>query len=299
MTRRLLATLIGVGMLAGCGKAVPVGSTTGRPSTADTLSIQNHCGKCRLLAGLELTDKQKRQLKAIVSKARQAGRAERGDHTKLQELITAKTVDRDALTAAIEAKLARHGAKIDRKVDMLSAVREVLTPEQRQKLADNLTNKGQSLADRYARIRAKMAKIADKLQMTDEQKAKFDAVIDAYADGAEARRQRHQAMKQAVAEFMTSGDADSLREALTAAKPEIPVAAIVDAIASLDQDQRQQLMAMHMRHHRQRMGMGEGTEPSAGVEPTTGQTDEGQAEPEQVSSGDGQEPEPTPSPANP
>jgi Spy/CpxP family protein refolding chaperone len=301
--RRLLATLIGLGMLAGCGKAMPVANQVGAPpQTAESFSVQHGGRTARMFAGLNLTAEQKQQIKDIIVQAHKDRKADKG---ALKELITAKTVDRDALTAAIEAKLAKHDEMIDRKVKTVSAIREVLTPTQRQTFAKNLTSKGKakSAEDRQKRYRAKLDRIADRLKMTDVQKAKFEAVLDAYATGSEARHERWAAKKAAMAEFMVSGDEAALKTALQAGKPDVPVAAIVDAVASLDQGQRQRMMAMHRGHRR---GMSAACPAGSGDKVTVADADKPEAteapdadeaadtaEPAQVESGDGQGPDDT------
>jgi protein CpxP len=257
MKRRLLATLIGLGMLAGCGKAGPIAPMAAPPQqqqTADSFSLQHRDKGHRMFAELKLTDAQKQKIKKIMAEARSERKE---DREALKELITAKTVDKEALSAAIQDKMANYGDKVDRKVSMLADIRAVLTPEQRDKAAELLrerATKAKSHGERHKKIRAKMSRIADKLEMTDDQRAKFKAVLDAYDAGSDARHERWAAKKEAMAAFAESGDEAALRAALMAARPEIPVAAIVDAMASLDQDQRQKLMKMHMKMHQKRMG---------------------------------------------
>jgi Spy/CpxP family protein refolding chaperone len=241
-----------------------------------------------MFEGLDLTEAQKGKIKAIFAKAR-AGR--RDEKQAMLRLIGARELDKAALTEAIEAKLADHDQKVERKVAMAVAVRDVLTESQREAIAAKLAapRDPAAAAARKARQQARMAKIAEKLKMTEAQKAKFDAVLDAYAAGSEARRERWASVKAAMAAFATAGDADALKAALLAARPEIPVAAIVDALASLDVRQRRMMLALHRSHRQTRAACScPGTSQVAETEADPAKAEE--TAPSQVESGDEQEP---------
>ena len=289
MKRRLLATLIGLGVLAGCGPAGP-GSPLSQqaPPTATSFALEAHGHRGRMFEGLKLTEAQKGKIKAIIAKAR-AGRQD--DKQAVLRLIGARELDKAALIEAIEAKLASHDDKVERKVAMAVAIRDVLTEEQREAMAAKLSAPRDPAAAeaRKARHQARMAKIAAKLKMTDGQKAKFEAVLDAYAAGSDARKARWASVKAAMAAFATTGDADALKAALLAAKPEIPVAAIVDALASLDARQRRMMLVLHRSHPQTRAACSCPGTPQV-ADSDAAPTDAEESEPAQVESGDEQEP---------
>ncbi len=251
MGRRLIATLAGLGILAGCGGMSPIGrSGTAPVFSATSLSVQ-HCGTHgHHWQGLGLTDKQKEEIRAIIVKHRCGPQQTSQAMAELKAAMVAPTIDTAALTSALNAKITDRTAKVDAKVAMLADIRQVLTPEQRTKFAEKKGKRGKGAGKEAFKEHGQkhMDRLAEKLGLNKAQRQAFEDVRTAYGANKEAIKANRAARHQAIADFMKSGDTDALKAALMAIKPSVPVDAMVKAIASLTQDQRKKLVEMKEQH---------------------------------------------------
>ncbi|MBC7544387.1 MAG: Spy/CpxP family protein refolding chaperone [Candidatus Sericytochromatia bacterium] len=296
-----------VGLVAGCGTALDgtfgalqatgtrgartaVGATAKGDRQAHGIGGLQGMGPdgCPFLdASLSLTDAQKTSLKAIQDKYRPAAKPT-GDATgrdaqrdSLNALMTADTVDQSALKVALAAMHAARptddGTRLTQEVTMLAEIRDVLTAEQR----DIVANLPKPAAPPSGTSAAGMAPPAGKpphvgmapppggspfgpfpigkLTLTDAQKALFEAAKPAGQPPIVDRG-------AAVAAYMRTGDQAALKAAL---QPPADVApafdGLVTAFASLTREQRTQLTAVAQGGHGRpdghggpggRMGMG-------------------------------------------
>ena len=86
---------------------------------------------------LDLSEAQKEQLKGIVEDRREAGDAGKGPREaeqKLNQAIFGETIDTAAIETAKTALAAAHAAELERRIDTLQKVAQILTPAQRQQL---------------------------------------------------------------------------------------------------------------------------------------------------------------------
>lgn len=222
------------------------------------------------LLGVELTAEQKTALKAIAEKympadaakpdraAMEAKRAEaEAKHAALKAALTAETFDAAALTAALTPAAADAPAKPAIDPAMLGEVRALLTEEQRATAIAKLKEAVASPAREKSADAKKAdfgAKLAEKLALTDDQKAKL-AAVDAARAAAKPDHdpaQRHAAMIT----FLETGDAAGLTA--EHARPQPPVDAIVDFVGSLDATQRAKLgdLGMLLGHGGPALGKG-------------------------------------------
>lgn len=86
-----------------------------------------------ILQQLDLTDQQREQLRALMEANRPADPGQMRDaQLKLHAAILADTPDPQSIEAAKAAVTAAQGAELDRQVEMLAKVAQILTPDQRQ-----------------------------------------------------------------------------------------------------------------------------------------------------------------------
>ena len=86
---------------------------------------------------LDLSDAQKEQLKDILDDRREAGDPGKGPREaeqKLNQAIFGETIDTAAVEAAKTALAAAHAVELERRIDTLQKVAQILTPAQRQQL---------------------------------------------------------------------------------------------------------------------------------------------------------------------
>lgn len=86
---------------------------------------------------LDLSDAQKEQLKEILDDRREAGdpgKVGREAEQKLNQAIFGETADAAALESARAAIAAAHAAELERRVETMQKVAQILTPAQRQQL---------------------------------------------------------------------------------------------------------------------------------------------------------------------
>lgn len=120
--RTLLTTLIcSLGLMAGAAVAKP--------------------GPQRMLAGLDLTETQKVQVKELFEANRAAAEASREERqsaraehkAKMKELLSATPIDTDAVKALKAEGEAHRKAMADKRLEHKVALLNILTPEQREK----------------------------------------------------------------------------------------------------------------------------------------------------------------------
>ena len=106
----------------------------------------------RMLDSVKATDAQRTQVKQIVAAAaadlksqRESGKAL---HQQMQALFTQPTVDANAAEALRQQMLARHDAASKRMMQAMLDVSRVLTPEQRQQLAQQMKQR-HDMMDRH------------------------------------------------------------------------------------------------------------------------------------------------------
>ncbi|MBC7545850.1 MAG: Spy/CpxP family protein refolding chaperone [Candidatus Sericytochromatia bacterium] len=245
-----IAILVGLGILAGCGVTTPV-VPTGPPAgqSASTLTVQHWGAKRDVMSHVGLNADQKKAIRAIVAKYKKAKCAESEATGAIQQAMLTPEVDRDHLSAAIADKVADRSEKINAKVAMLTEIRDVLTPEQRSKIAEG-KGKKQSMHDgRRHHGKQHMAKLIKELNLTETQQKAFNDVRDAFKANKDSYRAAKAAKRKAIGEFMVSGDAAALKAAMMAIPMNVPVAEMVNAAASLDLSQRQKFVD-HMEAQR-------------------------------------------------
>ena len=91
------------------------------------------------LAQVDLTDAQREQIRSIVEQERQAagnpGEKLRQAEEALHTAVLADTPDQQGIEAAKAALNAAHAAELDLRVQLMAKIASVLTPAQRQQLA--------------------------------------------------------------------------------------------------------------------------------------------------------------------
>jgi protein CpxP len=89
-----------------------------------------------MLQQLDLSDQQREQLRALMEANRPANEPGqlRDAELKLHTAIFSDTPDPQAIDTAKAAITAAHAADLDRQIDMLAKIAQILTPEQRQQL---------------------------------------------------------------------------------------------------------------------------------------------------------------------
>jgi Spy/CpxP family protein refolding chaperone len=101
------------------------------------------------LRGIELTDAQREQIRAIHEGARDDGsRAKLGElQTQLQAAIFADTVDLQKVEALKSSIAQAEAAALAARIDVQTRVAQVLTPEQRAQARANAANRPQRGGD--------------------------------------------------------------------------------------------------------------------------------------------------------
>lgn len=87
---------------------------------------------------LDLTDAQREQVRAVLEQERQSGNPGekvRQAEQALHAAIFADTADPQALESAKAALNAAHASELDRRVELMQKIGQILTPAQRQELA--------------------------------------------------------------------------------------------------------------------------------------------------------------------
>lgn len=194
--------------------------------------------------GVELTDEQKAAVKAIMEKYKPAKpeapvdrEAYKAQREGLVTLLNAETFDAAAFKAAL-AGLKPPVSRPQPDAAMFVELRAVLTDEQRATAIAKL----KEMPEPPAKVDAPTShadKMAEKLKLTEEQKAKFTTLHEALQGQRPAFDPA--ARKAALIAFLETGDAAGLMP--PAERPAPPVDAIVDFVSSLDATQRAALAA--------------------------------------------------------
>lgn len=220
-------------------------------------------GPMELFALADLTAEQKTQIQAIQEKYRPARpEGQPGDQplnpgAHLSELLKADTLDVDALKAALAARPARTAGDRPDPTAMLAEIRAVLTDAQRAAIAAKLEAMpaprakadDASRADRPAppTVEERTAKVAEKLSLTDAQKAAlvtFETALEANRPQGAKPEQDHAAHQAAMIAFWKTGDTTALAALKPPAiePPAFPVDAFIALAQTLTADQRVQLL---------------------------------------------------------
>lgn len=181
------------------------------------------------LAALKLTDEQRRQLAAIPTGDQPDQSAE------FRRILQAPEVDK----AALKALLTPPEAALDASLKWMVAVRNILTPVQRQQLV--AMSKQQPASGEETPSQSQLSEDATKrLALTPEQ----EQALKAMSQALEAHHRATQAKMPALMEaFMASGDTTAMRKASLENARAMPLDAVVAFYASLTQAQRNQLIS--------------------------------------------------------
>jgi Spy/CpxP family protein refolding chaperone len=113
----------------------------------------------RLLDSVNATPEQRTQIKALAEAAQRDLQAERSASGQLREqaaaLFAQPTVDARAAEALRQQMLARHDSASKRMTQLMLDVSRVLTPQQRQKLAERMAQR-RDLMERHQRERRQL-----------------------------------------------------------------------------------------------------------------------------------------------
>ena len=89
-----------------------------------------------MLHELNLTDAQKEQIKSLTQEERQAGPPKSFElEQKLRAAVLAQSPDPQAIEALKTSLNAAHAEELDRRIEHLQKLAEILTPDQKQQLA--------------------------------------------------------------------------------------------------------------------------------------------------------------------
>jgi Spy/CpxP family protein refolding chaperone len=265
MPLKTLALSLAVATLAGCGQGTLLSalSSSGADVTSQLAAGQRPGGKGGKLGGdkggpfaqfaaLSLTDEQKAQLQAIAEKykpeAPEAGTKPEHPGARVQALLTAETVDVEALKAALAAQPAPPADKADNRLAQLVETRAVLTAEQIATLVEQLkaeptVTRPSPDANRPAPA-DRSAELAAKLNLTAEQQVAFDAYQAKLAANRPAAPEAdpRAAERAAMVTFWETGDTAALEAAKPArVAPVVPVDEIVALAGVLTLEQRRQV----------------------------------------------------------
>lgn len=215
--RLLAVTGIFVGLLAGCSNA---GSPL-RTSNAQMDQKQSMTNK----SGLQLSSEQQQKLRSIFENNAPQDQQEVKQRTEqLANILSQDQVDMQALQQVLEERHERVQKNIPKIVDSLVAMRNVLTPQQRQQFV-NQAQGPKSMSK---------TEIAQRLNLSHEQAEALDALRPTKSDGQ---------LRTAITNFMQTGDRQSLQDDLKTAVKLLPSPKeAAKALASLNPQQRQQLI---------------------------------------------------------
>lgn len=285
MTRKTLVCLAtavtaATVQLAGCGQHPNQPNAPASTVTAPSaqLQVDQSAEEFRQLhramaAALNLTDAQRAQLRAIKQRHRdpEAKQALKAQLRMLGRMISAETVDPAGITEAINDMVTAFRARVPRKVAKATEIREVLTPEQRQRVGTLLNENADAIKNAMDRMRDQgIAAISANMNLTPEQSA---ALQELKEQDEISDERKFDTMRAAITTFMTDGNQAALRSSIESVLTTENVQPTVEWIATLNRVQRQQLVAnmrsyMHQlrRLHRDMeadMGMGGGADDGA------------------------------------
>lgn len=278
MSKKHLMQTVGLALalatLAGCGNTALL-SAAGLATTDTDAALQARGGKggfgkggpqgggqLAQFAALSLSDDQKAQLQAIAEKYKPAAPAEgeakpEAPGAKIQAILTAETVDVDALKAALAEQPAKP-EKADNRTAILVETRAVLTSEQIATLVAQLKAQPAQPSDRPSPpadaqkpdAATRTAALATELAFSAEQKAAYEAFVakqeaNRPAKDDAAHQARHEAQRAALITFWETGDTAALTAAEPAeiTRPAFPVDELVALATSLSVEQRTKLFA--------------------------------------------------------
>jgi uncharacterized membrane protein len=245
--KKLAAVVVAASALVGCSVSAP--STANQPLIAPPASAlsaptyqvlvedsSEHKKKFEeFMKQLALSEDQKTQLKSIVKNALERAKPLQAE---LKPLITAPTIDRSALSTAVQNAMKADAAQ---DAQTLEEVRETLSPEQRTLIADKLTEMSTREEDPHTKMFEKlMDKAGMQITMTESQKTAFSNLKTAFMDFWKTNRA---AYYTAMAMHMKEGDQAKLQAEFERLNAGVPSEAMIDFMANLDQSQRQKLVA--------------------------------------------------------
>lgn len=228
-------------------------------------------GPFGMLSGVNLTDEQKTQLKAIAEKYRPAkpadGQKPDAPGAKVRELLLADTVDAAALKAALADRPQPPADAGKNRLAMLVEARAVLTDEQRNALIEKIKALPTPTVPSDRPVRPAdanrpdpAARLVASLNLSAEQQAAYDAFnakLKAARDGFQPPKFDPAAQRDAWVSFLQTGDTAGLEAArphLT--PPAFPVDELVTLATGLTLDQRKQLFSHGFRFGGPRGGHG-------------------------------------------
>lgn len=177
---------------------------------------------------LNLTDEQKKQFAAINQETEKSDRS-----AALQRVLLAPQID----AASLRSQLTQTASDIDQTVNTQIRLRNILTPQQRQTLAESYRSASQSDS---SMTDSQMKAMQEDLKLTAEQSRLFSAMNDAMKRHAEANRTR---LRDAQITLLTTGEGGAFRAALVESNRTMPLDAMVAFFSSLNQSQRQSLFS--------------------------------------------------------
>lgn len=172
---------------------------------------------------LGLTDKQKQQLAQTMQSMRPS-EAQQQVMRQIQQQLLAADVDVPKLTAALEASRQALVQSLDKVVGLFQGLRQILDDSQRQTLISLLQQVQQDVTQ---------PDFPSELHLNDQQKQALLAL-----------RPDEKRLNRTFVDFLRSGDANTLRQAMAADMAAMPQpATIATALAGLTHDQRQTMFS--------------------------------------------------------
>jgi hypothetical protein len=257
----LAAAIVTLSAAAGCGAAVGSSDVASRAMgalSAETMGMEGSTTPhADFATKLGLSAEQKASFKAILAKFKQA--AKPADMAmrlaSVQGLLLADTIDTSALKAWVQDFKAHMLGTSDSRLALALELRGVLSDAQRTQLATLLSQAPPAPPAFMRAFKDHLAQAAIKdLGLTAVQQTGFTALqakLAALHDPA-----NHQAMRLAVANFVTSGDQVAFGSAIEQnVENRLPVDDAIAFVASLDKGQRTKLvdkltaLVAHRGHH--------------------------------------------------
>ncbi len=137
--------LVSVPAFAADGQARHEGMHEGHGGRMGMMHGRGHHGMDRMLRSVGASDEQKTKIRDIFTKARADlnpdPKARQASQQKMRELLSAPTIDRAALEQLRVARVADHERASKRMSQAMADAAEVLTPEQRAKMAAKMKDR--------------------------------------------------------------------------------------------------------------------------------------------------------------
>ena len=185
-----------------------------------------------------LSAQQKEQLKVIAQQSHPMANFQ-AQAAELKSLLLADQVDVNALKAFVAARRQARLAQLTRRVDRLAAFRAVLTDEQRTNLVARLSQ-APAHPFRYGRLGRILNHLFGNLDLTTEQQQALEALQEKLQ--ASMANRHPEAMRQAFASFVQTGDKTALINRLQGHTSVWPSDDLVQFVAMLDLNQRKALV---------------------------------------------------------